>query len=113
MAIERFEDLKSWQEGRKLEQVVYRLTKREGFRSDRSPVSAPPNSRTAELSNAVRGNVALDQSSINQAAFDETYHQAEIVGQLISGAIESLDRQIRRWSTERSGRARGVRRHHP
>jgi four helix bundle protein len=35
MSIERFEDLKSWQEARKLMQVVYKLTRKELFKEDR------------------------------------------------------------------------------
>lgn len=34
--IERFEDLKSWQEARKLEQLVYRVTAKDAFRQDRA-----------------------------------------------------------------------------
>ena len=36
MAIERFEDLKSWQEARKLMQMIYRLTQKEEFTGDRA-----------------------------------------------------------------------------
>ena len=36
MSIERFEDLKSWQEARKFMQIVYRLTRKELFREDRA-----------------------------------------------------------------------------
>ncbi len=38
MTIERFEDLKSWQEARKLVQIVYRLTRNEAFNMDRGLV---------------------------------------------------------------------------
>ncbi len=34
--IERFEDLKSWQEARMLVQMVFRLTRAEAFRQNRS-----------------------------------------------------------------------------
>jgi four helix bundle protein len=34
VTIERFEDLKSWQEARKLMQVVYRLTRGKAFAQD-------------------------------------------------------------------------------
>lgn len=140
MAIEKFEDLKSWQEARKLEQFVYRLTKKEGFRADRALCWQIQDAAVSAMGNIAESHgrysfedkrrfldialgsskevpshlyVALDQSYVTQSEFDETYHQAEIVGQLISGAIESLDHQIRRWSSEKSSRARGVRRHHP
>ncbi len=36
MKIERFEDLKSWQEARKLVQIIYRLTRSEAFKDDRA-----------------------------------------------------------------------------
>ena len=36
MKIERFEDLKSWQEARKLVLLVYELTKKAGFAQDHS-----------------------------------------------------------------------------
>jgi hypothetical protein len=35
VGIERFEDLKSWQEARKLTQMVYRLTRAKAFNQDR------------------------------------------------------------------------------
>lgn len=35
MDIRRFEDLKAWQEARKLAHIIYRLTKKEGFNLDR------------------------------------------------------------------------------
>ena len=35
VGIERFEDLKSWQEARKLTQLVYRMTRGKGFTRDR------------------------------------------------------------------------------
>ena len=35
MGIERFEDLKSWQEARRLAQAVYGLTGKESWRNDR------------------------------------------------------------------------------
>ncbi len=34
MAIERFEDLKSWQEARNLVRMVYQLTKKQAFGRD-------------------------------------------------------------------------------
>lgn len=133
MGIAKFEELKSWQEARKLEQTVYRLTKNDGFRSDRSlcwqiqeaAVSAMGNIAEAHgrysfedkrriLDIALGSSkeaqshlyVALDQAYISPAEFDAAYRQAEIMGQLISGAVESLDRQIARRPTERPGRVR-------
>lgn len=36
VGIERFEELKSWQEARKLVQMVYRLASKDAFNRDRS-----------------------------------------------------------------------------
>ena len=36
MAIERFEDLKSWQAARRLMQIVYRITQEAPFKEDRT-----------------------------------------------------------------------------
>ena len=40
--------------------------------------------------------VALDQNFITKIEFDEAYRQAEIVAQLVSGALNNLDLQIGR-----------------
>ncbi len=136
MSIDRFEDLKSWQEARKLEQAVYRLTKKDGFRTDRSLCWQIQKAAVSAMGNIAEAHgrysfedkrrfldialgsckeaqghlhVALDQTDISQAEFDEAYHQAEVVGQLISGAVGSLDRQIARRPTERPGRVRRAR----
>jgi four helix bundle protein len=34
--IERFEDLRSWQEARKLVQIIYRFTRGDAFKDDRA-----------------------------------------------------------------------------
>ena len=123
MAIERFEDLKSWQEARKLEQLVYRLTAREGFKGDRGLAWQLQEAAVSAMGNIAEGHgrysfeekrrfldfargsckeaqshlyVALDQAYIGQAEFNEAYHQAEAVAQLINGAVENLLRQIAR-----------------
>ncbi len=130
MAIERFEDLKSWQEARKLEQLVYRLTKKAPFSGDRglswqiqdAVVSCMSNIAEAfgrfsfedkrrfldismGSSKEVQSHlyVALVQAYLSQAEFDEAYNQAQVVDQLVNGAIENLDRQIGRRSPERPG----------
>jgi four helix bundle protein len=36
VGIERFEELKSWQEARRLMQIVYRLTQKDRFKEDRA-----------------------------------------------------------------------------
>jgi four helix bundle protein len=121
MTIERFEDLKTWQEARNLVQIVYRLTKKEGFHQDRdvkwqvqaAAVSSMGNTAEAHgrysfedkrrfldialgSSREVQSHiyVALDQDYITQEEFDQAYKQAEIVAQLVSGSIKNLDHQI-------------------
>jgi len=130
VGIERFENLKSWQEARKLAQIVYRLTRGKGFAQDRglgwqmeeAVVSAMGNIAEAhgrysfedkrrfldialgsckELQSHLY--VALDQAYCAQGEFDEAYQQAEIVGQLIGGSVGNLDRQISRRSPEKPG----------
>ena len=50
--------------------------------------------------------IALDRAYIVQAEFDDAYGQADIVGRLINGALNNLDRQIARRTSDRRG-ARG------
>lgn len=82
MGIERFEDLQSWQEARKLVQVVGRLTDKVSFR--RSHLY-----------------IALDREHAVQAEFEKAYQQAEVVARLLNGALDNLDRQIARRSSEK------------
>ncbi|HSB79311.1 MAG TPA: four helix bundle protein [Candidatus Methylomirabilis sp.] len=111
MSIRRFEDLKVWQEARKLAQIIYRLTKGESFGLDRdlrwqlqdAAVSSMGNIAEAHgrysfedkrrFPDVSRGSckevqshlyVALDQAYIKQADFDEAYGQAEVVAQLLT-----------------------------
>ena len=106
--IERFADLKSSQESRRLSQVTYRLTGDERFRDDRglrwqaqeAAVSSMGNIAEAHgrysfedkrrFLDIARGSckelqshlyVALDQAYITRHEFDEAYHQAEVVAQ--------------------------------
>lgn len=133
MAIERFEDLKSWQEARRLEQMVYRLTRRPAFHDDRNLSWQLQEAAVSAMGNIAEGHgrysfeekrrfldiargscrevqshlyVALDQAYIAQAEFDEVYLQAETVAQLINGMIDNLLRQIERRPATPSGRRR-------
>ncbi len=121
MAIERFEDLKSWQEARRLEQAVYRLTKGKAFQEDRALRWQLQEAAVSAMGNIAEGHgcysfeekrrffdiargscreaqshlyVALDQAYIGQVEFDEAYQQAEAVAQLTNGTIDNLLRQI-------------------
>ncbi len=121
MDIRRFEDLKVWQEARKLVQITYRLTKKKGFDADRDLRWQLQDAAVSSMGNIVeahgrysfedkrrfldisRGSckevqshlyVALDQVYIDQADFEEAYRQAEVVAQLLTGAQANLDTQI-------------------
>lgn len=129
VGIERFEDLKSWQEARKLMRIIYRLAGKGEFNRDRAlrwqiqdaVVSIMGNIAEAHgrysfedkrrLLDIALGSckeiqshlyVALDQGYVAQAEFDEAYQQADTVGQLINGSINNLDRQITRRSSGKS-----------
>ena len=130
MAIERFEDLKSWQQARKLVQTIFRLSASEPFRQaqglrwqlQEAAVSAMGNIAEAHgrysfedkrrLLDIALGScrevqshlyVALDQSFLTQQEFEAAYRQADVVSQLLNGSINNLDRQIASRSPEKSG----------
>jgi four helix bundle protein len=133
VTIERFEELKSWQEARKLVQIVYRLTKKGSFASDRELGWQLQGAAVSSMGNIAEAHgrysfedkrrfldvslgsckevqshlyVALDQAYVKQDEFDEAYKQAELVAQLITGSLDHLDRQI----TGRGSQRRGPRR---
>jgi len=130
MAIERFEDLKSWQEARKLMQIVYRLTQKEAFKGDRALTWQIREAAVSSMGNIAEAHgrysfedkrrlfdvalgsckeiqshlyVALDQGYADHKEFDGASRQADMVGQLINGAINNLDRQIAERSPGKSG----------
>ena len=120
MGIERFEDLKSWQEARKLTQIVYRLTEMGSFRSRglawqlqdaagscmgniaeaHGRYSFEDKRRFLDIAlgscNEIQSRlyIALDHAYVTREEFDEAYRQADVVGRLINGALNNLDRQI-------------------
>lgn len=121
MAIERFEDLRSWQEARKLVRIVYQFTNQERFRQDRRLTSQIQDAAVSSMGNIAEAHgrysfeekrrfldislgsckevqshlyVALDLAYIGKQEFEETYHQAEVVARLITGSLDNLDRQI-------------------
>jgi four helix bundle protein len=136
VGIERFEDLRSWQEARKLMQITYRLMGKRKFSMDRAlrwqiqdaAVSIMGNIAEAHgrysfedkrrLLDIALGSckeiqshlyVALDQDYIAQAEFNGAYQQADAVGQLINASINNLDRQIASRSSCGLGPRRTVR----
>lgn len=129
MGIERFEDLTSWQEARKLVRIVYRLTNQERFRQDRRLSSQIQDAAVSSMSNIAEAHgrysfeekrrfldislgsckevqshlyVALDLAYIGKQEFEETYRQAEVVARLITKTLDNLDRQIADRSGNRS-----------
>ena len=121
MKIERFEDLKSWQEARRLVRLVYKLTRNPSFSQDQGLRWQLQAASVSTMGNIAEGHgrfsfedkrrfldislgsckevqshlyAALDQSYVTQSEFDEAYSQAEIVARLLTGAIDNLDRQI-------------------
>ncbi len=131
MGIDRFEDLHSWQEARKLVKLVYQITDKPGFRAD---YELRRQSRAAAVS--VMGNiaeahgrftfeekrsfyeiahgsgeelqshlyVAIDQAYLSSEEFQEAYVCAGVVGKLIKGSIDNLNSQI---SSRRQDRGKG------
>ena len=136
MSIERFEDLKSWQEARKLVRMVFQLTGGDGFSRNRSLGWQLEEAAVSSMGNVAEAHgrysfedkrrlldialgscrevqshlyVALDQSFMTQQEFEAAYRQADVVSQLLNGSINNLDRQIARRTPEKSGPRRKTR----
>ncbi len=134
MRIERFEDLESWCEARKLMQIVYRLTGKNAFLGDQAltwqirdaAVSVMANIAEASARDSFEDKrrlldvslgsgkevqshlyVALDHASGNQEAFEEASRQADLVGKLIKGAIKQPRSPERDTALRQPGRAEG------
>ncbi len=130
MAIEAFEELKSWQEARRLTQLIYRLTQRKIFWKDCALVWQIRDAAVSTMANIAEAHgrysfedkrrlldvslgsckeiqshlyVALDQAYATQEEFHEAYSQADLVGKLTNGAINNLDLQIASRSTGTPG----------
>mgnify|MGYP001591886119 FL=1 len=121
MKITRFEDIKAWQEARKLVKMVYDvINKSPKFRRDFRLVNQMQDAAVSSMSNIPEGfsrksnkefiqflyiskssaaevqsqlYVALDQEYITQEDFDSIYNQGEIVSKLDSGFIKYLHSQ--------------------
>jgi len=131
MGIDRFEDLHSWQEARKLARLIYALTDKPAFKKDfdlRRQCRAAAVSSMGNIAEAhgrfsfeekrqfyefAHGSgeelqshlyVALDQEYISQREFEEAYSSASMVGKLVKGSIDNLNTQI---SSRRRDRGRG------
>ncbi len=118
MSIERFEDIKAWQEARKLVNLIYNaINSNEKFRMDYRLANQMQGASVSCMANiaegfARQGNkefiqylfiskssaaevqshlyVALDQEYISQDMFSQIYKQAEDVQKLDSGFIKYL-----------------------
>jgi four helix bundle protein len=133
MGIRRFEDLKAWQEARKLVQIIYRLTKQKGFDADRDLRWQLQDAAVSSMGNIAEAHgrysfedkrrildislgsckevqshlyAALDQAYFVQPDFDEAYRQAEVVAQLLTGMQANLDDQIADRGPRRPGSRR-------
>ena len=121
MTIERFEDLKSWQEARKLVRLVYDLTRRSPFCHDYELIKQIRAAAVSSMGNIAEGfgrfsfedkrrfldiafgsctevqshlYAAIDQNYISKSEFEVAYQQADIVSKLINGSLTNLDHQI-------------------
>lgn len=123
MKITRFEDIKAWQEARKLVKLVYEaINTNERFGKDLRLVNQMQGAAVSSMSNISEGfarkgkkefiqylfiskssaaevqsqlYVALDQKYIGQDMFDSIYHQADLVSKLDSGFIKYLNSQLK------------------
>ena len=122
MKITRFEDIKAWQEARKLVNMVYAvINKSLKFRKDFRLVNQIQDAAVSSMSNIAEGfarrsnkefiqflfvskssaaevqsqlYVALDQEYITQEDFQKIYNQAEIVSKMNSAFIKYLQLQL-------------------
>jgi four helix bundle protein len=116
MQIKRFEDLRCWQEARKLVNMVYEaIRKSPEFQKDFRLVGQITDAAISSMSNIPEGffrrsnkeftqflskssatevqseaYVALDQSYISKETFAEIYEQADQVSKIVSGLITYL-----------------------
>jgi four helix bundle protein len=131
MGIGRFEDLHSWQEARKLTRLIYTLANKPRFKRDfelarqsrAAAVSCMGNIAEAhgrfsfeekrQFYEVAHGSVeelqshlyvALDQDYVSKEEFQEAYDSAEMVGKLVKGSIDNLNKQI---SSRRRDRGKG------
>jgi len=122
MKITRFEDIKAWQESRKLVKLVYEaINANELFKKDFRLVGQIQGAAVSSMSNIAEGfsrkskkefiqylfvskssasevqshlYVALDQNYISQEKFDEIYKQADMLSRMDSAFIKYLNSQL-------------------
>jgi four helix bundle protein len=122
--ITRFEDIKAWQEARKLVKLVYEaINANEKFSKDLRLVSQIQGAAVSGMSNIAEGftrkgkrefvqylfiskssaaevqshlYVAIDQGYISKETFDQLYTQAEKVSKMDSGFIKYLNSELKK-----------------
>ena len=122
MKIERFEDIKAWQEARELVKLVYKaINNNKVFGKDFRLVNQLQGSAVSTMANIAEGfsrqsdkefvqylfvskasaaevqshlYVALDQKYINQNHFDEIYNKADSISRMNSNFIKYLKNNI-------------------
>lgn len=121
MLIDKFEDLKSWQEARKLTKDIYSISRAVGFSKDFRLASQIQAASVSVMSNIAEGfgrsskkyfsrflsiayssavevqsqlYVALDQSYVDQAKFTEVYNQVNLTKKLVAGMIRRLKVEV-------------------
>jgi four helix bundle protein len=122
--ITRFEDIKAWQEARKLVKLVYEaINANEKFSKDLRLVSQIQGAAVSGMSNIAEGftrkgkrefvqylfiskssaaevqshlYVAIDQRYISKETFDQLYTQAEKVSKMDSGFIKYLNSELKK-----------------
>jgi four helix bundle protein len=127
--IEKFEDIKAWQEARVLTQRIYRLIREsKDFKRDRRLTDQLQAASVSIMSNIAEGfsrrssrefeqflfvakgsaaevqsllYVALDQNYITDQQFSEQYQKTDEIARMLSGFITSLIRQDRNKKASR------------
>ncbi|KPK85320.1 MAG: four helix bundle protein [Bacteroides sp. SM23_62_1] len=121
--VKRFEDLECWKSARRLCKLVYKLTRKEKFSKDFTPVDQVRSSSGSAMDNISerfdrggnkefihflsisRGSVgelksqfyrALDQEYIDDQEFQEAYSLASLTGKQISGLMNYLKNSSRK-----------------
>jgi len=119
--IKRFEELECWQEARKFVQLIYQLTKKEGFKKDfelvgqvrRSVVSSMANisegfhrnsnkdflkfldyARSSVAESVSHCYVALDQDYIDEGEMNQVNQQADVVWKKVNNFISYLNKKV-------------------
>ncbi len=117
MAIERFEDIQTWQKARELNKIIYGLTSKDKFRKDIALVNQIQRSSVSRIANIAEGfdrqtnkefiqflyiasasaselqshlYVALDLGYIKHDHFEKVHNQAMAVKKLINSFIAYL-----------------------